>query len=181
MPELSRCPFSFGSSYQDVAFLIVPMGATSHTYFTIFYLTVLEVQINFSAYHFKLSVMCPHFSVLRLRFTFLLPIHFSGLTCCIICATFTAKFCRNRLKPEAIATLESQCIIHEMYCQQITILRGMLQQLTTTNISINMQIERITEARHVTSKWGWAGFLLWIKWLLGRCIVREVHGDEEQC
>jgi hypothetical protein len=27
----------------------------------------------------------------------------------------------------------------------------MLQQLTTTNIPINMQIERITEARHVTS------------------------------
>jgi hypothetical protein len=60
----------------------------------------------------------------------------------------------------------------------------MLQQLTTTNIPINMQIERITEARHVTSfntKVRLSrNFLLRIKWLLGRCLVREVRGDEEQ-
>ena len=31
-----------------------------------FYLTVLDVQINFSAYNFELSVMCPHFSLHRL-------------------------------------------------------------------------------------------------------------------
>jgi len=184
MPEPSKCPFSFGSSYQNDVFLIFPVCATSRTYFTPFYLTVLEVQINFSAYHFKLSVTCPHFSVHRLRFTFLLPIHFTGIACCILCATFTAKFCRSHLKPEMIATLESQWIIHELYCQQIIILRGMLQQLTTTDIPINMQIEWITEARHVTSLNTKVGlnrnFLLWIKWLLGRCIVREVHGDEEQ-
>jgi hypothetical protein len=144
MSEPLRCPFSFGSSYQNAVFLYVPMRHP-------FYLSDLDVQINFSAYHFKVAVMCPHFSVHRLRFTLHLPIHISDIACCILCATFTAKFSRSLLKPEVIAPLESQWIIHELYCQQITILRGMLQQLTTTNIPINMQIEWITEARHVTS------------------------------
>ena len=104
MPEPSRCPFSFGSSYQNAVFLVVPMRATGHTYFTLFYLTVLEFQINFSAYHFKLAVICPHFSAHRLPFTLHLPIHLSGTACCMLCATFTAKFCRSRMKPEVIAT-----------------------------------------------------------------------------
>jgi hypothetical protein len=66
-----------------------------------FYLTVLDVQINFSAYNFELSVMCPHYSLHRLpTASHTLLWHNMLYSLCHI----HSEVFRSSLKPDVIAT-----------------------------------------------------------------------------